>query len=148
MTAARLDALASALGAGWTVTSRGRGEVLLRFNDGEDFEAGARRCTDGRLRDAYPVSAHDVEIYTTAASGQSSHRLAELTHAILAADPYCRRIVFGAPAGDSTTLAAVREAGFRHVVDVDVPGAELSLLVAEPSWVTGLDAGLDRVPGT
>jgi len=38
--------------------------------------------------------------------------------------------------------------GFRHVVDVDVPGEELSLLVREPEWVTQVDADLDRVPGS
>jgi len=42
------------------------------------------------------------------------------------------------------TLAA-EMAGFRPVVDVDVPGAELRLFVAEPVWVSNID--LQRVPG-
>jgi hypothetical protein len=33
-------------------------------------------------------------------------------------------------------------------VDVDVPGAELSLFVTEPSWVSKVDSDLHKVPGS
>lgn len=65
---------------------------------------------------------------------------------ILRSDAHCRRVVFAAAAGDQAMVAAVQAAGFRCVLDVDVPGAELSLLVAEPGWVTERDD--DRVPGS
>lgn len=110
----------------------------------------ARRCTEGRLRDAYPVSAHDVEIYTPndTVSQALTRPLAEFADAILHAEPHCRRIVLPVTAGDQDSVAAAEAAGFRYVLDVDVPDAELSLLVAEPNWVTEVDAVLGTVPGS
>ena len=109
-----------------------------------------QRCVSGRLRDAYPVHAHDVEVRAVddVAVQAIVAPLGELAEAILAADPQCRRIVFAAPAGDAATVTAAQSAGFRYVVDVDIPGAELSLLVAEPQWVTRVDADLQHVPGS
>jgi hypothetical protein len=57
-------------------------------------------------------------------------------------------VVFAAPADHGEVLKAAQAAGFRHVIDVDVPGAELSLLVAEPGWVRKVDADIDKVPGS
>jgi hypothetical protein len=71
-----------------------------------------------------------------------------LAGAIQAADPRCRRVVFAAPVDDLEIVAAAQAAGFRYVVEVEVPGEDLSLLVAEPEWVTRVDMDLDRVPGT
>lgn len=137
-----------ALGSEWRrIDSSGR--VLLQFAaHGSVVEIVACRSVEGRLRDAYPVSYHDVELQAAdrPASQGFTSALAELSRAILAADQDCRRVVFGAPAGDEAAVSAARAAGFRYVLDVDVPGAELSLLVAEPNWVTTLDSGLDEVP--
>ena len=72
--------------------------------------------------------------------------LARTAHEVLDNDPRCRRVVFAAPVDDLTSIAAAHAAGFRYVVDVDIPGEELSLLVAEAHWVTAMDS--DRVPGT
>ena len=72
--------------------------------------------------------------------------LAKTAHEVLGNDPRCRRVVFAAPVDDLTSIAAAQAAGFRYVVDVDIPGEELSLLVAEAHWVTAIDS--DRVPGT
>ena len=132
----------------WKERSGTEGDVRLRFDqEGTPIEFSARRCADGRLRNAYPVSAHDVEldVLNGAAPQQIMHPLAVLTQAILNSDDSCRRVVFAAPADDHALVAAAQAAGFRFVLDVDVPGAELSLLVAEPRWVTKLDD--DRVPG-
>lgn len=63
-----------------------------------------------------------------------------------AADPRCRRVVFAADADDAGAIESAGAAGFRHVVDVDIPGAQLALLVAEPDWINALNT--DRVPGT
>jgi hypothetical protein len=132
----------------WTECSGTEGDVQLRFDqEGTPIEFSARRCADGRLRNAYPVSAHDVvlDVLNGAAAQQIMHPLAVLTQAILNSDNSCRRVVFAAPADDHALVAAAQAAGFRYVLDVDVPGAELSLLVAEPRWVTDFDN--DRVPG-
>ena len=132
----------------WTERNGTEGDVRLRFDqEGTPVEFSARRCADGRLRNAYPVSAHDVEldVLNGAVPQQIMRPLAVLTQAILNSDDSCRRVVFAAPADDHALVAAAQAAGFRYVLDVDVPGAELSLLVAEPRWLTDFDN--DRVPG-
>ena len=132
----------------WTERSGTERDVQLRFDqEGTPIEFSARRCADGRLRNAYPVSAHDVEldVLNGAAPQQIVRALAVLTQAILSSDHSCRRVVFAAAADDHALVAAAQAAGFRYVLDVDVPGAELSLLVAEPRWLTDFDN--DRVPG-
>jgi hypothetical protein len=108
------------------------------------------RCATGRLRDAYPVHAHDVEVRLARAVSPDllGALLADAARGVLDGDPECRRVVFAAPADDREAAATARAAGFRHVLDVDLPGAELSLLVAEPGWVTVGWADLDTVPGT
>ena len=107
-----------------------------------------QRCVQGRLRDAYPVNAHDVEVQVTEElpPDRLAEILAKTAHEVLGNDPRCRRVVFAAPVDDLTSIAAAHAAGFRYVVDVDIPGEELSLLVAEAHWVTAMDS--DRVPGT
>jgi hypothetical protein len=62
-------------------------------------------------------------------------------------DPRCRRVVHAVPAGQRDQIAAAESAGCRYVVDVDLGREELSLLVAEPDWVTDTDIDIDRVPG-
>lgn len=137
------------LGPTWRRIKSDDRTVRLRCSvGGADIEIGARRSVESRLRDAYPVSHHDVELraFDGLASQGFTAALAELSQAILAADARTRRVVFAAAAGDEAAIAAARAAGFRYVLDVDVPGAELSLLVAEPDWVTKRDARLDQVP--
>src|SRR6201993_1240836 len=91
------------LGPGWRQLDSGSRDVRLRYTDNEGVavELGARRCAEGRLRDSYPVSAHDVEIYTgnDAAPQALPEPLGELSRAIMAADPECRRVVFAASVG-------------------------------------------------
>ncbi|MDP9166381.1 MAG: hypothetical protein M3O32_10035 [Actinomycetota bacterium] len=134
------------LGPSWQRRSGDKRSALLRY--GSDVEVGARRSVDGWLRDAYPVSHDDVELYASDRVDSQAlvSALSELAQAILAGDGQCRRVVFAAAAGDEAVMSAARAAGFRYVLDVDVPGAELSLLVAEPDWVTNADADLDAVP--
>jgi hypothetical protein len=114
------------------------------------MEVRLERCATGRLRDAYPVNAHDVEVRIggEVPAEKLTEVLAEAVREALDADPRCRRVVFAPPVDDRAAAGFAAEAGFRHVVDVDIPGAELRLLVAEPGWVTAVDMDLDRVPGT
>ena len=140
------------LGPGWRQLDSGSRDVRFRYTDkaGVAIEFGARRCAEGRLRDSYPVSAHDVEIFIAndVAPQTLTRAIPELNRAVLDADPRCRRVVFAAPSGHAAVAEAIMAAGFRHVVDVDVPGAELSLFVVEPSWVSKVDSDLHKVPGS
>jgi hypothetical protein len=123
----------------------------LRRNDGARAIVRIERCAAGRLRDAYPVGEHDLEISVTA-DGPAAGRviadaLGHMVERIWAADPACRRVVFAAQAGDRVEVAAAHASGFRHAVEVDLPGSRpLELLVCEPDWVTRVDMDLDRVP--
>ena len=136
------------LGPHWT--RPGDGDAVRYQRDDTVVNLQLQRCVSGRLRDAYPVGAHDVEVRVVndVAAQDIVTPLAELTDAIQAADPQCRRVVFAVHAGHTAMLTAAQAAGFRHVVDVDIPGAELSLLVAEPQWVTRVDADVQHVPGS
>jgi hypothetical protein len=105
-------------------------------------------CASGRLRDSYPVNAHDVEarVAGQVPPPQLADWLRSAAREALTDDPRCRRVVFAAPAGGQAAIDAAKAAGFRYVADVDLPGEELSLFVTEPGWVTALDS--ERVPGT
>ena len=136
---------------GWTVVDQQNSRhatkcVLAKV--GTNLDATLERCAHGRLRDAYPVAEHDIEIrLDDAPTNELTALLGALSVAVQQADPQCRRVVFGAPRGDLATLTAAEKAGFRYVVDVDLAGASLSLAVAEPPWVTSADMDLDHVPG-
>ncbi|MFI7135572.1 hypothetical protein ACIBQ1_58680 [Nonomuraea sp. NPDC050153] len=108
------------------------------------------RCVTGRLRGAYPVGARDVEVRVSpTATGKAMTRLLQrVTEAVTRTDPGCRRLVCPVPEGDLDRMAAAESAGYRYVVDVDLPGEQLSLLVHEPEWVTRTDMDLDRVLGS
>jgi hypothetical protein len=115
------------------------------------------RCLGGRLNDAYPVARHDIEVRFVGHAPTESALVEQLDAAYrhaTSADPACRKVVFAAPAGNLEAIAAAEEAGFRYVVDVDIPTVdsrstvELALLVREPEYVTHVDMDLDRVPGS
>ena len=110
--------------------------------------ASLEPCSEGRLRDSYPVNAHDVEVRVAGEPPPAllAGLLRDAARDALAADPRCRRVVFAVPAGARAAIDAAEAAGFRHAVDVDLPDEELSLFVAEPDWVTAMDS--ERVPGT
>ncbi|MFJ2756421.1 hypothetical protein ACIO3S_12530 [Nocardioides sp. NPDC087217] len=112
------------------------------------------RCVEGRLRNAYPVAEHDVEIQVSGVEFADLGRvLSEEAKRVLADDPRCRKVVYAAPAGVREAIDAAESAGFRNVVEVDVLTPlggveELVLLVREPAYVTEVDMDLDRVPGS
>lgn len=130
------------------ITSRSSTKLLIDISGESDTEVSVEleRCTVGRLRHAYPVNAQDIEIRVRRSHGAVGTLLGVLVPAVWAVDPRCRRIVFAAPVADSDSISAAQAAGFRKVLDVELPEAELSLFVAEPDWVTGADMDLDRVP--
>ena len=142
------------LGSPWSSTTRSSSRLHavldLEHADGRRCALRVERCTGGRMEQAYPASIRDVEVQITGLSSPEllTSVLAATVSAVRAADPDCRRIVYGAPRADLGALAAAEQAGFRYVVDVDLPGAELSLLVSEADWVTAQDQAADAVPGT
>ncbi|MEU0312099.1 hypothetical protein [Nocardioides sp. NPDC006273] len=131
---------------------RATNRTTLRGASGAAVDVELVRCAAGRLREAYPVSEHDVEVRVGAASAGGvepaalTALLGDLVQAVLASDPECRRVVLAIPEGDLEVLAAAEDAGFRYVVDVDLPDEAVSLAVAEPAWVTAIDMDLDHVP--
>lgn len=74
--------------------------------------------------------------------------LARLADAVEVWDPLCRRIVVATDVEDLEALSAAEEAGFRHIVDVDLREAAYCLSVREPPWVIDVDMDLDHIPGT
>ncbi|MFI6335366.1 GNAT family N-acetyltransferase [Streptomyces sp. NPDC050535] len=108
------------------------------------------RCAAGRLRNAYPVGAHDTEVgvHGTCPPAALPDLLQALTDAVTDEDPRCRRVVFAPASTDQACIRAADAAGFRYVLDVDLGTEAVSLLVAEPLWVTRTDMDLDRVPGS
>lgn len=134
------------------------GRLVVADGDGRQFTVDVNRCAVGRLRDAYPVAEHDVEVIIdgSAAEYEVTELLSVVVTAIWAADPDCRKVVFGVERAEldsdqeSTVgvISAAEAAGLRYVLDVDIVGSSLSLLVAEPEWVTKVDVDTDRIPGT
>jgi len=124
----------------WTDLQNKVDDAVMLGNPGHGTAGGNLFC----------ILPCDVEIRTSTSADLPAAEvqgvLARTARQCLDADPRCRRVVYAAPAGDSTALGAATAAGFRYVVDVDLPDVSLSLLVAEPGWVTAID--LDRVPGT
>jgi len=89
------------LGQGWAQTNVGDPVVQVRFEGEGVVELGVRRCISSRLRDTYPVSSHDIEVFglNDVPPHAFARALAELSEGVLKADPLCRRVVFAASAG-------------------------------------------------
>lgn len=93
---------------------------------------------------AYPAGLRDRLIHPDAEAGAPVIQL--VSERVMAADPTCRRLVLAVDEGDVAGIARGEAAGFRYVLDVDVPGRSLSLLAAEPESVLEDSRHLDDVP--
>ncbi|MCK7641990.1 hypothetical protein JIM95_003480 [Corynebacterium sp. CCM 8835] len=84
------------------------------------------------LRHTYPYGSDDMELpFGTAESMRTG------VSEVFAAHPECRRIVIAVPEGDLDAVSECEAAGLRYVVDVETrEGADVSLMVAEPDWLT------------
>lgn len=126
--------------------------LRVRFTDETHgaVEMEVRRSDSGWLKDAYPVGAHDIECYCgrPATPRAFAAAVTAFVSAAFDADPLCRRVVFSVDHDAAEAIAAGRQQGLTHVVDVEVRDAELALLVAEPNWCRIHDRVVDVVPGT
>ncbi|MFM1724803.1 hypothetical protein ABEU20_003398 [Rhodococcus sp. PAM 2766] len=116
---------------------------------GTSHEVRARFAVRGPLGNAYPAGIADVELDLRGLGDTAV--LGDLAERILRENPQCRRIVLPVPAGDLDAIGFGEDAGFRYVVDVDIPGereevTELSLLVREPGWVADAPTAVDDLP--
>jgi|1185.fasta_scaffold175443_2 hypothetical protein len=128
----------------------GTSSVRLRVDfAGSEGEVELTRARKSRLRNAYPVGEHDVEVALSgfAASGAWIEVLQRVVAAVEQTDPFCRRVVIATDVEDVDALRSAEKAGFRYVLDVDLQGGSYRLAVAEPEWVTSVDMDLDHVPG-
>ncbi|MDR6508195.1 hypothetical protein [Arthrobacter oryzae] len=96
------------------------------------------------LATAYPAGVRDRLLEP--AQGASAEALQLVSEKVMKDDPACRRLVLATTEGDVEAIARGEAAGYRYVVDVDVPGRSLSLLVAEPDWVLEESRHLDDIP--
>ncbi|MCL2533601.1 MAG: hypothetical protein FWE39_05500 [Nocardiaceae bacterium] len=118
-------------------------------NDGAPLEVRGRFAVRGALGNAYPAGVADIELDIRGLRDVAALRA--LGERILRENPACRRIVLPVPAGDLDAIGFAEDAGFRYVVDVDVPGergeiTELSLLVMEPGWVANAPTAVNDLP--
>ncbi|GAB3623772.1 hypothetical protein GCM10027418_18560 [Mariniluteicoccus endophyticus] len=139
------------LPAGWTVEAAAPADgwengYAVAYEGGHVGLVSTRHTLTSRLKDAYPVGARDLEITSDA---QRPEPLQLVTGKVFEADPGCRRIVLGVPAGDVAAIDAGERAGYRYVVDVDLfADKSLSLLVAEPEWVLSQPTAIESLPQT
>lgn len=116
-----------------------------------DHRVSVTSCLDGRLGAAYPASRHDVELRVEVEdTGDLAAILDAESTRIFDTEPRCRKVVFAAPVDDLAAISAAETAGFRYVLDVELPDGgylvDVSLLVREAEFVTRVDMDLDRVP--
>ena len=154
-------AMSLVLTAPWSssVLSAARNRQILEVCCGVIITATVRleRCLHGRLRDGYPAGARDIEVRVLHLTPDDA--LDQLLSAVCAgirrADPMCRKVVYAAhvddgaePSSEVASIKAAVVAGFRHVVDIELEGHDVALMVDEPEWVTHADDTLDKVPGS
>ena len=92
----------------------------------------------------YPAGARDRLLQVSEQASPESIQL--VSEQVFEADPKCRRLVIACPEGDVSAIARAEKAGFRYVVDVDLPQETFSLMTAEPAWVLEQSRRIDVVP--
>ncbi len=104
------------------------------------------------VRACYPVGAHDLALELVLGAPRSAcsqlvaDLLPELTSALFAFDPRCRRVTAAVDVEDTATVGDFEVGGFRHVTDADLPDRGVALLVAEPPEVAAIPTSLDAMP--
>lgn len=95
--------------------------------------------SESPIRHTYPYGKTDVTVPFA-----EKDELVRSVEKVFDEMPECRRVVVAVPQGDVEKIATCEEAGLRYVLDVDLrDGTELSLVVAEPDWVTSRSIDID-----
>ena len=98
----------------------------------------------GELDAAYPASVRDRVLQPSADAAADALRLG--SEKGMAAERQGRRRVIATAEGDVAEIARAERAGYRYVVDVDLPDRSVSLMAAEPAWVLEESRRIDDVP--
>lgn len=136
------------LGSDWSAAERPAGHDTTVYEVTEGSETRGvvtvHHVKNTDLRLAYPVGLRDrlLEPSDDAVAGA----LQLVAERIFEADPATRRLVVAAAAEDLPAMQRAEAAGFRYVVDVEIPGQVLELFVAEPAWVLEESRRIDDVP--
>ncbi|MFB0832980.1 hypothetical protein ACX8Z9_01755 [Arthrobacter halodurans] len=93
---------------------------------------------------AYPASVRDRLLKPS--DDATAEALQLVSELVMDAHPSCRRLVVSTPEGDVAQIARAEKAGYRYVVDVDLPDRSVSLMAAEPGWVLEESRRIDDVP--
>lgn len=134
------------------LTGRTTRPCVVRLGDVPVLYLEVHRVLRHALRASYPVGAHDLALDRVvgapgpAALDQAARLLPELTAALFAADPHCRRIMAAPDTDDTAALCAFQTGGFHHVTEVDLPHRTVALLVAEPDEISRISTALDDMP--
>ena len=102
------------------------------------------RVAKSELDAAYPASVRDRLLVPSPDAPAEALQL--VSERVMEAEPACRRLVVSTPEGDVAQIARAERAGYRYVVDVDLPDRAVSLMAAEPDWVLEESRRIDDVP--
>lgn len=122
------------------------GKTRYTVKEGEESrgEVLVEKARTSKVAMAYPAGLHDYLL--TPSSDAPAEAIQLVSEQVWAGDKQSRRLVLATALEDVPEIARAEAAGYRYIVDVDIPGEELSLLVAEPHWVLEESRNIDIVP--
>lgn len=95
--------------------------------------------SDSELRHTYPYGKHDIEVDFT-----DKETLASAVNKAFASDPNCRRVVVKVEQDNVEQISTCEDAGLRYVLNVQLRTLEeVSLMVAEPDWVSSQSTAIE-----
>lgn len=136
------------LPARWTLTGAAENAVDTIYTV---FEAGSPRGTvevapvrNSKYKATYPIGSRDRLLSVSDDAAAAAVQL--VSEHVLAADSRCKRLVIACAEGDLAAIDRAEAAGYRYVVDVDLPDGSASLMTAEPARVLEQSRRIDTVP--
>ena len=122
-------------------------QIYTITEDGDDRGViTVEYAKDSKVRYAYPVGLHDRLLTPSADTVAEAIQL--VSEKVWEAHQNCRRLVIATTEEDIPEIARAEKAGYRYVVDVDLPQESVTLMAAEPGWVLEESRNIDLVPGS